>query len=192
MMPMSDTDADDQSLAECSTVECEQRSDSPPTMPDFHKRAMPVSGSRDLVKRDALVGRDDEGNLVYQLQEEDDEGKTVGDFEEDGEDEEEESSDAEDEVEQLESRALSTSFARGLVRRASDAVSSLVRRKSKSNKKTRKSGRGRANKSRPKSGKKGSKSSKKQSSKGRKSKSNKASSALALGEGLIMKGATLL
>jgi hypothetical protein len=171
MMPLDEDsypyDSDSSAFAECDTVECQQRSENPPNMPDFGKRTLPVSGSRDLVKRDAVIGQDEAGDLIYQLQ-----GENDGDNDDDGLHEDEVS----DATEQVESQTPSALSARSLLGRTTDSVSELLRR-------------GRKSKSSKKGKSKSSKKGKKSKSQG---KGKKESSALQLGKGLIMKGATLL
>lgn len=166
---------------------------------EFGKRTLPVSGSRDLVKRSALLGRGEDGDLVYQLQEESPDGTSIARYdsendddyeeeeEEDGDDEDWYAADGETALDKLDSRSLSSaSGLRSLARRAARSLSSLMRRKSSKKSSNRKS---QAKKSGKKSAKKGKKQQQKKASN---KNSNKATDALELGKGLIMKGATLL
>lgn len=204
MLPMDgDQDNSDESLAACQdgTVECQQHDDSPPSQPDFvqgHSAAarrglQPISGSRDLVKRNGTFGVGEDGQPVYSVIPEDDDDDETGD--EDGEEESDEDDnaspeapDAED-TSDLEKRSPSfvdnrVSFST-LTKRVASYVSSLFKRKNKSDKKSRTSSKRNRNKGKGKG--------KGRKSRSKKSKKGKGGNALEkLGSELIMKGATLL
>lgn len=170
---------------------------------EFDKRALAASGSRDLMKRPALIGRGEDGEVVYQLQEEGDNARTVDRYDGEEDEEFEDADEGDDDwysgeagLDKLDSRSLfsPSAFAEALSRRAVRTFTSLVRRKKQTKNKSKgksssKSSKGGSKKS--KSSKKSSKASKKSSS-GSKKASSKASSAMDLSKGLIMKGATLL
>ena len=211
MLPMDGhQDDSDESLAACQdgTVECQQHNDSPPSQPDFvqgHSAAarrglQPVSGSRDLIKRNGTFGLGEDGQPIYSVIPAGDKDADAGDKDDDDEADEEEEGDPDDgappEIHNADTtgdlikRSPSSIDLRHssstLAKRASSYISKLFKRKSKSNNK-----KGSRTSSKKKNRNKGKGKGRKSGSK--KSKKGKGGNALEkLGSDLIMKGATLL